>query len=409
VSDAISTSARFSRIAAIALAGSAVATLFSIAISQILLGVALAAMLATMLASRPRLGLPKWWLPLVLYMAWTILSAVLSPPVARHNSQILKLWLFGILLLEYGFPPAYLVAVACLSSIWGMVQFVRAYFHWRSLNLDFYTNYQLHRITGFKHHWMPFSGQLMLVLMLVVAWLLWKHEKGPGDWRIHWQRLAGRTAAVILAVGLALSFTRGAWVGAAAGGVYILWVARHSYRRAWLLALPFVAVLGYFAVPAPLQVRIRAIVDNKDDYSAEARRLMLPTGVAMIKAHPFFGIGPEGVRDEFDNYRPDRYKPLAWYGHLHSDYLQTAASRGLPALAFVLWFFAVILRDLHRLGNVPGRASWIARGAAAACIAYYVEGLFEYNFGTSDVLMLWLFIVALGYSVRKHDHNQEMC
>jgi O-antigen ligase len=382
VADAISTSARFTRIAAIALAASAVSTLFSIAISQILLGVALAAVLA----SRPRLSLPMWWRPLLLYMAWTVLSALLSPPVARHLPQILKLWLFAILLLEYGFQPAYLVAVACLSSIWGMVQFVRAYFHWRSLNLDFYTNYQQHRITGFKHHWMPFSGELMLVLMLVVAWLLVKHEKRPE----RWQRLAGWTSAVILAVGLALSFTRGAWLGCAAGGVYILWL----YRRAWLLALPLVAVLGYFAAPAPLQVRVRAIVDNKDDYSAEARRLMLPTGLAMIKAHPFFGIGPEGVRDEFDNYRPDRYKPAAWYGHLHSDYLQTAASRGLPALAFVLGLFAVILRDLHRLGAT----SWIARGAAAASIAYYVEGLFEYNFGTSDVLMLWLFIVALGYS-----------
>ena len=69
----------------------------------------------------------------------------------------------------------------------------------------------------------------------------------------------------------------------------------------------------------------------------------------------------------------------------------------MPALALVLWLFAVILRDLHRLGAI----SWRARGATAACIAYYVEGLFEYNFGTSDVLMLWLFIVALGYSVRK--------
>jgi putative inorganic carbon (HCO3(-)) transporter len=395
VADAISTSERFCKISALALAGAAVSTLFSIAISQILLGVALAAWLL----SKPRLDLPAWWRPLLLYMAWTVLSALLSPPIARHNAQILKLWLFGILLLEYGFQPAYLVAVACLSSMWGMVQFVRAYYHWLAMNMDFYTNYQLHRITGFKHHWMPFSGELMLVLMLVLVWLF--HHKPAG-----WMRAAGWAAAVILATGLVLSFTRGAWVGCAAGGVYILWMYRDRYRRVWLLALPVVAVLGYAVAPAPLQVRIRAIVDNRDDYSAEARRLMLPTGIAMIKAHPLIGVGPEGVKDDFDKYRPDRYKAAAWYGHLHSDYLQTAASRGLPALAFVLWLFAVILRDLHRLGKTsPGETSWIARGAAAACIAYYVEGLFEYNFGTSDVLTLWLFIVALGYSVRR----KQMC
>lgn len=384
---------RLTTICATATAGAAAASLASIAVSQILLGVALAAYIARFfLASepgaKPRFELPAWWMPLALYMLWTVASALLSPPVARHWPQILKLWLLGILLLEYTYQPVLLIGVACLSSLWSMVQFARTYLYTRAQNMDFYSHYQLHRITGFKHHWMPFSGQLMLAAVLAIAWIVYQHEPRP-SLRL---QIAAWTAAAILAAGLALSFTRGAWLGATCGGIYLLWI----YRRLWLLALPFAAVAIYFAAPSAMQVRIRAIVDNRNDYSAEARRLMLPTGLAMIQAHPWFGIGPESVKDEFDNYRPDRYKPNAWYGHLHSDYLQTAASRGLPALAFVLWFFAVVIRDLHRLG----KTSWIARGAAAVCVAYYVEGVFEYNFGTSDVLMLWLFIVALGYSVR---------
>src|SRR5579871_535993 len=127
-------------------------------------------------------------------------------------------------------------------------------------------------------------------------------------------------------------------------------------------------------------------------------------GWSMIKAHPVFGVGPEGVQYEFDRYKPDAYIPLAWYGHLHSDYLQTAASRGLPALAFLLWFFALAIRDQHRLASGPtsnaASNAWLARGATAATIAYYVEGAFEYNFGGSQVVMLWLFLLVLGYAAR---------
>jgi O-antigen ligase len=119
----------------------------------------------------------------------------------------------------------------------------------------------------------------------------------------------------------------------------------------------------------------------------------------MIKAHPYFGIGPEGVQYEFDRYRPDAYLPKAWYGHLHSDYLQTAASRGLPALLFLVWFFVWVLRDQHRLARSDG--AWLARGVAAASISYYVEGALEYNFGGSQVVMLWLFLLVLGYAVRR--------
>src|SRR5262245_41617602 len=54
---------------------SAVAILVSISISQTLLGLSLAALLA----SREKLRLPRIWLPLALFIAGTLLSLILSP------------------------------------------------------------------------------------------------------------------------------------------------------------------------------------------------------------------------------------------------------------------------------------------------------------------------------------------
>src|ERR1700722_18260915 len=77
--------------------GSLVSILFSIAVSQILLGLALAALLL----SSERLRLPPIRLPLVLFMAGTILSLLFSGHMSEGTPQIRKFILFVILLLVY--------------------------------------------------------------------------------------------------------------------------------------------------------------------------------------------------------------------------------------------------------------------------------------------------------------------
>ena len=113
------------------------------------------------------------------------------------------------------------------------------------------------------------------------------------------------------------------------------------------------------------------------------------------------GVGLDGPRYEFDHYRPDAYMPPAWYGHLHNNYLQTAAERGLPGLAAFLWLLGAALVGQIRLARRFRASSYayLAQGAAAATIAFAVAGFFEYNFGDSEVLILWLALLVSGYSV----------
>ena len=76
-----------------------------------------------------------------------------------------------------------------------------------------------------------------------------------------------------------------------------------------------------------------------------------------------------------------------------------AAERGLPALA--LWL--VVRRRRPRSGSVrrvPSRPGARAgRGAAlAAIVAMLAAGLFEYNFGDSEFLMLFLGLITLPFA-----------
>ena len=80
--------------------------------------------------------------------------------------------------------------------------------------------------------------------------------------------------------------------------------------------------------------------------------------------------------------------------HLHNNLLQIAAERGLPALAIWLWFIVALARDLLKRFSA-GQYRTLAASGLATVMALLIAGLFEYNFGDSEVLMLFLIIVTL--------------
>jgi O-antigen ligase len=107
------------------------------------------------------------------------------------------------------------------------------------------------------------------------------------------------------------------------------------------------------------------------------------------------------VKVVYADYRPAEFvNPTN--PHLHNVPIQIAAERGLPALAAWLWFIVVALRDLWRqLRHGPMRA--VAAAGFAAVIAMLAAGLFEYNFGDSEFLMLLLGLMTLPFAATRPD------
>jgi O-antigen ligase len=129
----------------------------------------------------------------------------------------------------------------------------------------------------------------------------------------------------------------------------------------------------------------------------------------MIKAHPWFGLGPEQVKNQFNKYVPRDISwplPAGWYGHLHNIYIHYAAERGVPAMLVLVWLLVKILFDflraLRRIPPGPNDARFVLHGAVAVMISILVSGVFELNLGDSEVLTLFLAVVAAGYVARDH-------
>lgn len=350
--------------------------------------------------------LPASWIwPLAGFILWTVLSLAFSDAPAAGLSQIRKLVLLGVIPLAYtAFRSAQQIEWTARATLltgsasagWGLMQFASEYRYLSAQNLPFYENYITHQITGFMSHWMTYGGQLMLILLGLATAIFFR----PGR-----ERLLSSVGFVLAGTALLAAFTRGAWLGALTGLTYLTF----TYRK-WLVPLVPVGVLIIsLAAPDALRKRETSIVEPASDSSIQSRLVMARTGLGMIADHPLFGVGLERVAPYFEMYRPREITlPAAWYGHLHNSFMQYAAERGLPALFFFVWLLLEMLRANFRLTLEAARAGIgaaislrLARAAVAGTLGMGVLGVFEYNFGDSEVLMLFLFFVTLPLAARR--------
>lgn len=383
---------------------SAISILFSIAISQILLALAVAALLI----SGARMEYPPIKLPLAIFIGWTLLAVGLSTDPRAGTPQIRKLILFLIPLLvmstfrRVAQVRAIVLIWACVataSALRSLYQFWIKYQQAKALHKNFYDYYVSERITGFTSHWMTFGGEEMIVLLVLLAFLFFSPVR-------KWKPL-GWSCAAILGVSLALGITRSILLlGLPLGLCYLVWF----WKRRLLLLAPVALVL---ALLVPLfRERIFSVLQPHGQTDSNMHRIILRrTGWQIMKAHPLFGLGPEALKPEpgqhtskqFDRYVPadiPRPLPEGWYGHLHNIYLQYPAERGIPALLALLWMIGKMLRDFIaglRRRDLDAEVRFILHGAIAVIIGILAEGFFEYNLGDSEVLTMFLNAMAFAY------------
>lgn len=324
---------------------------------------------------------PAFFIPLLAYAGWTLVSAAASVDPATSVADSKQLLLFLMVPVVATFVRGeqatrtidVIIAVGSAAALWGIAQF--SLFGYDTLD---------NRVVGPLSHWMTFSGVLMLVAGAALARLLYVGR----DWV--WPAIA----VPALVVALFYTYTRNAMVGlVAAIGVLL---AERNWRL--LLALPVLAVIFFITSPSAIVSRVQSIGDMNDPTTRD-RVVMWRTGVHMVQDNPLTGVGPDMVKRVYVDYRAQ-----GWVNetnpHLHNVPMQIAAERGLPALAIWLWFIVVASRDLWRQLR-GGDARTIAGAGVAAMVAMLVAGQFEYNFGDSEFLMLFLGLITLPFAARR--------
>jgi putative inorganic carbon (HCO3(-)) transporter len=382
---------------------SAASILLSIAISQILLGLSIAALLL----SDAKLEFPPIRLPLLLFFVDTVIALLLSANPQGGTPQIRKFFLFGIVLVICSTfttlrqVEALIVTWAGLSSIsaiWGFAQFLQRRHEALEQHADNYGFYLDQRMTGFTSHWMTFGGEEMIVALMLASYLFFSNRRPRKPYL--WALLG------LLLISITLGMTRCIFLlGLPLGMLYLLW----RRRRWFVIVLPVAAAIGVTAAPITVRERVTSVFRPHPDLDSNAHRTVTRiVGWEMVKAHPWFGLGPEQIGKQFTEYIPPSVRrplPNGWYGHLHNIYLQYAAERGIPGLLAVLWLIGSVLWSFWhnlKLRRVAPEARYVLHGAIAVVLAVLAEGMFEYNLGDSEVLTMFLSVIACGYVVTMH-------
>jgi len=257
------------------------------------------------------------------------------------------------------------------------------------------------RAHAFFSIYMTLAGVLTLVVLATLPRVV------PG----HGFRSASALLWLVSLAGLIATYTRGAWLGVAAGVAAVLPAFR---RRGWIVAgVLALIVVGLLVMPYEVRIKFRTLIELRHriltmvdprEAGIQERRYMWESGAAMWRERPLLGWGPGGVKREYVRYaQPEASKKRT--GHVHNTPLQILVERGVLGLAawLSIWvvFYTRTIALLWRLDPARRRERALVAGSLAAVTGFLVAGLSEYNFGDSEVVMVAWALMALPHIVAR--------
>lgn len=365
-------------------------SMISISLSQIFIFLSFLCWIAILIREKQKPLFPSFFWPLLLYSVLSLISSFLSvdPQISLKDSRELLLFLI-VPIIYLGIQEEKTVSKthqALLASGWISLLYSLFYFLFRS--------YPGERITGFMGHYMTQAGLLLLFSTAAASMLLFSKDK----WRYLWG-----TGYVFSLGALALTLTRSAWLGIIIASCVILFL----YKPKTLIVVP--VAVGLFFLASPPHIKQRALSTFSLKAPSNRYRIeYIKTGITIIKDQPLFGTGPDTVDLVFKDPRFDLSDEARQNVHLHNNIIQIAAERGIPTLlswlAFLVWAMVAQAKLLRKKDPLLYP---FAAAALAAIFGLAVAGLFEYNFGDSEITTLFLYMMTIPFALQRINNKKR--
>jgi len=346
---------------------------------QILIGFTLGAWVLGGLAKR-ELVIPRspLLIPLMLFVGWAGVTLLWAPDLTFGIPEVIK-WIEVVLVMLLAIDVAQrrsvqwimtgVFATAILQALIGIYEA-----RLRGVGpLGFQLSAGVYRAYGTFEQPNPFAGFVGMVLPIGLAlaayfvvrsaWCVFARQREASLWEssrftFYVLRFALYAAiSLLLAAALFLSFSRGAWLGAAAAiGAMIVFAP----KRLWIgVALAVIVLIGLISLsgagllPSAINERladagtlldirdVRGVPINDANYALIERQAHWQAALNMLTDRPWTGVG-------FSNYQPvyEQYRLLNWpmaLGHAHNIYLNVAAETGVIGLGLYLLLWISIL------------------------------------------------------------------
>lgn len=350
-----------------------------------------------------RLRLPRTSLdvPLAAYFSLLAVATLFSTNVGlsvfgpyKFKEGLLYLLTYGVLF--YG-AATYLRGRALarvLTAAAGSAVVVSLYAVAQRVGLDFtrwYANPDPTRAFSTFGNPIYLAAYTLLVVPVALGFALASPRRSAG-------RVMGLIVAAASTVALAVSYSRGAWLGLMLAVIVLAALApRRREAAPWLVGvLVLMGVAAAIPVAGQGQGFVARVASMVSVSGSNAPRLALWDGALnLIGRSPLVGVGPEAFRQEFAAVKPldwARIDPLDRSGRAHNDVLHVAATAGLPAaIAYVLALGVLVVGAVRALtspdrrsrafGDAEGHEGrrTLAAGLAAAVVGYLLFLQFQFT------------------------------
>ncbi|MEW6456977.1 MAG: O-antigen ligase family protein [Acidobacteriota bacterium] len=361
----------------------------SIASSQVFYTLSSLLLIIILIKNKKKIRIPAFFIPLGIYAILTIFSAIFSVRRDESLKDIKEILLFLIVILIFNSIKDtyelkilnYAISIPIiLSSILSFLQF----YVFPSIEK---------RATGFLSHYMTQAG-IMLLIFSVSLGLFLGEKKNK---KIYWLFIF-----ILSTLALIFTMTRGAWIGAIFSAFLIFII----YKPKFALSIPMALVIFFLVSPENIKQRALSTF-SLEDASNRDRIYMLEAGIKIIKSSPVLGGGPNTIKYLYADkkYRPAGAKKTN--PHLHNNIIQISAERGIPALitwlSFIIFSFILLYKKWKK--SQDPYLKHLSLGILGGVLGFFISGFFEYNFGDSEVKMLFLYLISAPLAIKYNGEN----
>ena len=245
--------------------------------------------------------------------------------------------------------------------------------------------------------------------------LPWRHEPpAPVALSYHW--LDAATGKMVTRDGLRTGFEDNIYTGGGARvrarveaparpGRYVLWWDLVHEHTVWFSERGNTGLREEVIVrgdaPVAVDTSPATLPPPLSERKILPRQVLWPVGLAMFRAHPLLGIGPDNFRHRYGEFLGLDAREVDERVHANSLYVETLADLGAAGV-LVFGFVVVALFKAARRAAAGPRNRILAFGAAAGLATFLLHGLLDYFLEfTPTYALFWLLagmIVAIDRS-----------
>jgi len=248
------------------------------------------------------------------------------------------------------------------------------------------------RVTGFTSSlaYGNFMAVLVLFLSIYIIWSNFNKKK----------KFVFVLLDILFFIGLILSKTRGAWLG------FIFAILVLGYTKGKKIILTSLVILLVVFMLLPTQFANRFMSSFNLEYNLHTNRSnsvrigLWNSAFNMFLDNPVNGVGYENFKDSY--IRKYKIEGIPAFSHSHNNILNFAAELGIFGLLSFSYLMILILKNLIfyyiNCKNINVKLFYL--GSILLFVVYNIQGLTQYNFGDTEPLHLFFFVIALNFVIK---------